>query len=59
MAFDLYPLETIESRKRYYARAIPQGWLTMFTHDPRVPWGYLAEDERGKIALKQSDSGQF
>jgi glyoxylase-like metal-dependent hydrolase (beta-lactamase superfamily II) len=59
MAFDLYPLETTESRKRYYARAIPQGWLTMFTHDPRVPWGYLAEDERGKIALKQSGSGQF
>ncbi|MBV9622605.1 MAG: MBL fold metallo-hydrolase [Acidobacteria bacterium] len=52
MAFDLYPLETIDSRKRYYSRAIPEGWLTMFTHDPRVPWSCLEQDERGKLALK-------
>ena len=49
MAFDLYPLETIESRKRYYSRAIPERWLTMFTHDPKLPWAYLGKDERGKI----------
>ena len=49
MAFDLYPLETIESRKRYYSRAIPEKWLTMFTHDPELPWAYLEKDERGKI----------
>lgn len=51
MGFDLYPVETIESRRRYYSRAIPQKWLTIFTHDPETPWGYLAEDERGKITL--------
>jgi glyoxylase-like metal-dependent hydrolase (beta-lactamase superfamily II) len=50
MAFDLYPLETVESRKRYYSRAIPEKWLTMFTHDPEVPWAYLKRDERGKVA---------
>jgi hypothetical protein len=33
MAFDLFPLETIESRKKYYAWAIPERWLTVFTHD--------------------------
>jgi glyoxylase-like metal-dependent hydrolase (beta-lactamase superfamily II) len=49
MAFDLYPLETIESRKRYYSHAIPERWLTMFTHDPKLPWAYLGKDERGKI----------
>jgi glyoxylase-like metal-dependent hydrolase (beta-lactamase superfamily II) len=49
MSFDLYPLETIESRKRYYSRAIPEHWLTMFTHDPNVPWAYLEKDPRGKI----------
>jgi glyoxylase-like metal-dependent hydrolase (beta-lactamase superfamily II) len=53
MAFDLYPVETIESRKRYYSRAIPQKWLTMFTHDPKVPWGYVEKDERGKIVMSQ------
>lgn len=52
MGFDLYPVESIESRKRYYARAVPEKWLTMFTHDPDVPWGYLEKDERDKIVLR-------
>jgi glyoxylase-like metal-dependent hydrolase (beta-lactamase superfamily II) len=52
MAFDLYPLETVESRKRYYAQAIPERWLTMFTHDPSVPWAYVEKDEKGKVAVR-------
>ncbi len=52
MAFDLYPLETIESRKRYYARAIPEKWLTIFTHDPQVPWAYVEKDEKGKVVAR-------
>lgn len=52
MAFDLYPLQTIESRKRYYAQAIPEKWLTMFTHDPNVPWAYVEKDEKGKMVAK-------
>jgi glyoxylase-like metal-dependent hydrolase (beta-lactamase superfamily II) len=51
MAFDLYPVQSMESRKRFYARAIPEKWLVMFTHDPAVPWAYLKEDERGKIVV--------
>jgi glyoxylase-like metal-dependent hydrolase (beta-lactamase superfamily II) len=54
MAFDLYPLETVESRKRYYSRAIPEKWLTMFTHDPELPWAYLEKDERGKIVVTRA-----
>jgi len=56
MSFDLYPLETIESRKRYYARAIPEKWLTMFTHDPEIPWAYVQKDERGKIVAPKFKS---
>ncbi len=41
MAYDLFPLEVIDNRKRYYARAIPEQWLTIFTHDPDVPWAYI------------------
>jgi glyoxylase-like metal-dependent hydrolase (beta-lactamase superfamily II) len=55
MGFDLYPLETIESRKRYYARAVPEKWLTMFTHDPEVPWAYLDRNDAGKIVARSSD----
>lgn len=52
MAFDLFPLETIESRKRYYERAIPEKWLTMFTHDPNIPWAYVEKDENGKMVAR-------
>jgi len=45
MAYDLFPLETIENRKKYYAEAVPGEWLTMFTHDPNVPWGYIKKEE--------------
>jgi glyoxylase-like metal-dependent hydrolase (beta-lactamase superfamily II) len=51
MAFDLYPLQTIESKKSYYAEAIPAKWLTVFTHDPQVPWGYVERRDNGKPEL--------
>lgn len=50
MAYDLYPLETIENRKKYYAQAIPEQWLTLFTHDPKVPWARIRE-EGGKFLI--------
>jgi len=51
MGFDLYPLQTIESRKKYYSESIRGRWLTMFTHDPEIPWGYVGKKEDGKMAL--------
>jgi glyoxylase-like metal-dependent hydrolase (beta-lactamase superfamily II) len=52
MSFDLYPLDTIASKKEYYARAIPERWLTVFTHDPTTPWAYLEQDANGKMIAK-------
>ena len=49
MAFDLSPIATIDNRKRYYARAIPEKWLTIFTHDSQIPWAYIELDEKGKL----------
>jgi glyoxylase-like metal-dependent hydrolase (beta-lactamase superfamily II) len=51
MAFDLFPLQTIENRKKYYAQAIPEKWLTVFTHDVAKPWGYVERDERSRLVL--------
>src|SRR5712691_8542728 len=53
MGFDLFPLETIESRKRYYTQALPKQWLTLFTHDPQVPWAYVERDESGKMVARR------
>ena len=52
MAYDLYPLETIENRKRFYSQALPEEWLVIFTHDHEVPWAYLKQEERGKIVAR-------
>jgi glyoxylase-like metal-dependent hydrolase (beta-lactamase superfamily II) len=53
MSFDLYPLQTIESKKNYYAQSIPEKWLTVFTHDPKIPWAYVEKDGQGKmVAVK-------
>ncbi len=52
MGFDLYPLQTIESKKQYYARSVPEKWLTVFTHDPKTPWAYVEKDDLGKMVAK-------
>ncbi|MBV8208292.1 MAG: MBL fold metallo-hydrolase [Acidobacteria bacterium] len=52
MAYDLYPLQTIESRKRFYELAIPGDWLVLFTHDPVIPWAKVKGLGGGKyVAL--------
>jgi glyoxylase-like metal-dependent hydrolase (beta-lactamase superfamily II) len=50
MAFDLYPLDTLYSKKKFYAEAIPEEWLVIFTHEPKTPWGHVHLDE-GKYKL--------
>jgi glyoxylase-like metal-dependent hydrolase (beta-lactamase superfamily II) len=56
MGFDLYPLQTIESKKEYYAKALPEKWLTVFTHDPKTPWAYVDKDETGKMVATSPQS---
>jgi glyoxylase-like metal-dependent hydrolase (beta-lactamase superfamily II) len=52
MGFDLYPLQTVESRKRYYAQSVPEKWLTLFTHDKDIPWAYVEKDDKGKMVAR-------
>jgi glyoxylase-like metal-dependent hydrolase (beta-lactamase superfamily II) len=52
MAFDLSPIDTINSRKRYYAQALPEKWLTVFTHGADTPWAYIETDAAGKLTVR-------
>jgi hypothetical protein len=47
MALDLYPMDTLEAKKRFAAEAIERRTLTFFAHDPSMAAAYLS-DERGK-----------
>jgi glyoxylase-like metal-dependent hydrolase (beta-lactamase superfamily II) len=55
MGYDLDPVTCIEQRKRFLARAIPEGWLVLFTHDHHVPMGYIGMNERGKPVMRGRD----
>jgi glyoxylase-like metal-dependent hydrolase (beta-lactamase superfamily II) len=48
MGYDLDPVETIAQRKRFYQRAIPEGWLVLFTHDHDTPMARIGVNEKGK-----------
>jgi glyoxylase-like metal-dependent hydrolase (beta-lactamase superfamily II) len=48
MGYDLDPVETISQRKRFYERAIPEGWLVLFTHDHEVPMARIGLNEKAR-----------
>jgi glyoxylase-like metal-dependent hydrolase (beta-lactamase superfamily II) len=52
MAFDLSPIDTIDSRQRYYGEALPGKWLTVFTHGADVPWAYIEKDTAGRLSAQ-------
>jgi len=52
MGFDLDPLRTIEERKRFYERAIPEQWLVLFPHDHIAPMAYITRDGSGFHTIK-------
>ncbi|MGA7158969.1 MAG: MBL fold metallo-hydrolase [Acidobacteriaceae bacterium] len=56
MGYDLDPLTCIEERKRFWAQAIPEKWLVLFTHDHQVPAGFVEWNEKGKPVMREEDS---
>jgi len=51
MAFDLYPMDTLASRKRLLPRLAEEQALVVFPHDPEFAWGRL-KDQNGKLEFK-------
>ena len=43
MGYDLYPMTTLENKKKWIPEAIREGWIALFAHDPKMPAGYLRE----------------
>lgn len=43
MGYDLYPMTTLENKKRWIPEVFHEGWIALFSHDPAVPAGYLRE----------------
>ncbi len=47
MAYDLYPVTTLETRKRFYPVWAEEGYLVATPHDPAHALGRLVREERG------------
>jgi len=43
MGYDLYPMTTLENKKRWIPTVVREGWLALFVHDARVPAAYLRD----------------
>jgi len=48
MGYDLYPVETVEAKKKILPQAARENWACLFYHDPDQPLGRIAETE-GKL----------
>jgi glyoxylase-like metal-dependent hydrolase (beta-lactamase superfamily II) len=54
MAYDLYPLQTLETKRKWMRTIVEDGWIVVFGHDPDVPAATLYEREN-KVAFEPVD----
>jgi glyoxylase-like metal-dependent hydrolase (beta-lactamase superfamily II) len=51
MGYDLYPVQTLENKKKWIHEVASKEWLALFVHDPKVQSAYL-RDREGKIEIE-------
>ena len=44
MGYDLYPVETVEAKKKLLPQAAQENWTCLFYHDPDAPLGRIVND---------------
>jgi glyoxylase-like metal-dependent hydrolase (beta-lactamase superfamily II) len=54
IAYDLYPLTTLETKRKWIAEFVRNGWIVAFGHDPDFPAGALHEQD-GKVVCEPVD----
>ncbi|MGB2590778.1 MAG: MBL fold metallo-hydrolase [Candidatus Acidiferrum sp.] len=54
IAYDLYPLTTLETKRRWLAEFVRDGWIVVFGHDPDLPAATLYEHD-GKVVYEPFD----
>ncbi len=51
MGFDLYPMETLENKRKWIPEVVRGDWLAIFAHDPKVAAARLRERD-GKVVAE-------
>jgi glyoxylase-like metal-dependent hydrolase (beta-lactamase superfamily II) len=52
LGYDLYPVESIANKHRFYEAAAPENWLVVYTHDHELPWSYLQIGDKGRPVVR-------
>ena len=52
MGYDLFPVQTLESKRWVLEQACDEEWLLVFEHDPKLQMGYVRKDVEGKYYLE-------
>src|SRR5262245_15232632 len=58
MGYDLFPIQTLETKRWVLDRAFEEQWLLLFEHDPLVQAGYVRRDQEGKYFLREVTAWQ-
>jgi len=58
MGYDLFPIQTLETKRWVLDRAFEQQWLLLFEHDPLVQAGHVRKDPEGKYFLQEVKAWQ-
>lgn len=53
MGYDLFPLGTLEAKRRFLTQASKEKWLLLFEHDPLIQCGFVKQDHEGRFGLIQ------
>jgi glyoxylase-like metal-dependent hydrolase (beta-lactamase superfamily II) len=60
MAYDHYPLKTLEKKKKLLGRAADEGWTVVLEHEPGVPVGKVFRDgERFRWEAMAEEAASF
>jgi hypothetical protein len=51
--FDLYPLESIDTKMHWLAKAVDENWLCGFAHDTDIAFTTLVRHPKTKFAVGQ------
>jgi len=57
MGYDLYPLTTLENKKKWLPQAAAEGWLGVFEHDAVTPLARIVEEKPGRFRAAPASTG--
>ena len=58
MGYDLYPIQTLETKRWVLDRALEEKWLLLFEHDPLIQAGHVRKDGEGRYFLREVKAWQ-